>query len=75
LDADLSILGKDSEVYFDYTKKSGRNIPSIPICFINREKKVLKHFLEQKDIFKTPIFKEKYEDIARKNIQMEIDGL
>lgn len=76
LDADLSILGKDSEVYFDYTKKIRKEYSIYPdLLYKPGRKKVLKHFLEQKDIFKTPIFKEKYEDIARKNIQMEIDGL
>ncbi|WP_308004821.1 hypothetical protein [uncultured Chryseobacterium sp.] len=76
LDADLSILGKDSEVYFDYTKKIRKEYSIYPdLLYKPGRKKVLKHFLEQKDIFKTPIFKEKYEDIARANIQMEIDGL
>lgn len=76
LDADLSILGKDSEVYFDYTKKIRKEYSIYPdLLYKPGRKKVLKHFLEQKDIFKTPIFKEKYEDLARANIQMEIDGL
>lgn len=75
LDADLSILGKDSEVYFDYTKKIRKEYSIYPdLLYKPGRKKVLKHFLEQKDIFKTSIFKEKYEDIARKNIQIEIDG-
>lgn len=76
LDADLSILGKDSEVYIDYTKKIRKEYSIYPdLLYKPGRKKVLKHFLEQKDIFKTSIFKEKYEDIARANIQMEIDGL
>ncbi|HAO06763.1 MAG TPA: hypothetical protein DCQ50_07170 [Chryseobacterium sp.] len=76
LDADLSILGKDSEVYFDYTKKIRKEYSIYPdLLYKPGRKKVLKHFLERKDIFKTPIFKEKYEDIAKANIQMEIDGL
>ncbi|WBX98400.1 hypothetical protein [Chryseobacterium gambrini] len=76
LDADLSILGKDFEVYFDYTKKIRKEYSIYPdLLYKPGRKKILKHFLEQKDIFKTSIFKEKYEDIARKNIQMEIDGL
>lgn len=75
LDADLSILGKDSEVYIDYTKKIRKEYAIYPdLLYKPGRKKVLKHFLEQKDIFKTSIFKEKYEDIARKNIQIEIDG-
>lgn len=76
LDADLSILGKDSEVYFDYTKKIRKEYSIYPdLLYKPGRKKVLKHFLERKDIFKTPIFKEKYEDLAKANIQMEIDGL
>lgn len=76
LDADLSILGKDSEVYIDYTKKIRKEYSIYPdLLYKPGRKKVLKHFLEQKDIFKTSIFKEKYEDIARKNIQIEIDRL
>lgn len=76
LDADLSILGKDFDVYVDYTEKIRKEYSIYPdLLYKPGRKKVLKHFLEQKDIFKTSIFKEKYEDIARTNIQMEIDEL
>ena len=38
-------------------------------------KKALEHFLENKFIFQTDEFRTKYEDIARANIQKEMEQL
>jgi len=69
LDADLSILGKDSESYVDYTKKIRKEYSIYPdLLYKPGRKKVLRHFLELENIFKTEDFKVKYENQARKNI-------
>lgn len=76
LDADLSILGKDLETYIDYTLKIRKEYSIYPdLLYKPGRKKVLKHFLEMENIFKTDYFREKYEKQARKNIEWEIDNL
>lgn len=76
LDADLSILGKDWKTYLDYTKKIRKEYSIYPdLLYKPGRKKVLNHFLELKNIFKTEDFREKYEVQARENIQLEIDHL
>jgi len=73
LDADLSILGKDLETYIDYTKKIRKEYSIYPdLLYKPGRKKVLKHFLEMENIFKTDYFREKYEEQAKKNIEFEI---
>lgn len=76
VDADLSILGQESEKYLDYTQKVRKEYSIYPDFLYNPgRKKVLQHFLESESIFKTEYFKEKYEQQARKNILSEIEYL
>ncbi|PKF74918.1 hypothetical protein [Chryseobacterium sp. PMSZPI] len=73
LDADLSILGKDWKTYLDYTQKIRKEYSIYPdLLYKPGRKKVLKHFLELENLFKTDYFKEKYEVQARKNIKSEL---
>ncbi|REC76769.1 hypothetical protein DRF60_12805 [Chryseobacterium elymi] len=73
LDADLSILGKDSVIYFDYTRKIRKEYALYPdLLYKPGRKKVLKHFLELESIFKTEHFKDKYEQQARENLAAEL---
>jgi len=76
LDADLSILGKDVETYLEYTKKIRKEYSIYPdFLYKPGRKKVLQHFLELENIFKTDYFQEKYEVQARENIEFEISLL
>jgi len=73
LDADLSILGKDPETYFEYTRKIRKEYSLYPdLLYKPGRKKVLKHFLDLEYIFKTEYFREKYELQARENIEQEL---
>jgi predicted metal-dependent HD superfamily phosphohydrolase len=75
-DADLSILGSDSERYNDYVKKIRREYSIYPDLVYNPgRKKVLLHFLEMESIFKTKEFSDKYELSAKANIQSELESL
>jgi len=76
LDADLSILGKDAETYLVYIKNIRKEYSIYP-DFLYRpgRKKVLMHFLELENIFKTGYFKDRYEISARENIQFELDNM
>ncbi|MGK6341844.1 hypothetical protein ACMGDK_06360 [Chryseobacterium sp. DT-3] len=76
LDADLSVLGKDSAIYFDYTRKIRKEYTLYPdLLYKPGRKKILKHFLEMESIFKTKHFRNTYEQQARKNIAAEIQLL
>lgn len=76
LDADLSILGKDLDTYLAYTKMIRKEYSIYPdFLYKPGRKKVLKHFLDLENIFKTDYFKEKYEIQARSNIAAEIQLL
>ena len=72
LDADLSILGKDDEIYLEYTKQIRKEYSIYPdFLYKPGRKKVLEHFLQLESIFKTNYFKWKYEVQAKRNIESE----
>lgn len=72
-DADLSILGRDWEVYDQYCQNVRKEYSIFPnIIYRRGRKKVLKHFLSMERIFKTEPFYEKYEEAARKNMRKEL---
>lgn len=72
-DADLSILGTDTEIYMDYSQKIRKEYTLYPDFMYNPgRKKVLLHFLELERIFKTKQFYDLYEVKARKNIEEEL---
>lgn len=76
LDADLSILGKDTQVYLDYTKKIRKEYSIYPdLLYKPGRKKVLRHFLDLEYIFKSNYFKNRYENQARVNIKYELESL
>lgn len=76
LDADLSILGKSSQVYVEYTKQIRKEYSIYPdFLYKPGRKKVLQHFLELESIFKTEYFRNKYEIQARENIEFELKSL
>lgn len=75
-DIDLSILGATSGVYQNYTAAIRKEYSIYPgFLYRKGRKKVLKHFLEMDSIFKTDLFREKYEAQAFKNLKAELDLL
>jgi len=73
-DADLSILGADSETYSQYAEQVRKEYSIFPdFMYYPGRKKALKHFLEMANIFKTEEFKNSFEEQAKKNITMEIN--
>jgi predicted metal-dependent HD superfamily phosphohydrolase len=76
LDTDLVILGSSREeyiLYMDGVRKEYGHVPGI-LYRIGR-KKIMKKFLEQKYIYRSLQFRERFEKTARGNIQFEIDQL
>jgi predicted metal-dependent HD superfamily phosphohydrolase len=72
-DADLSILGTDTETYDRYSTQLRREYSIYPdTVYFPARAKVLKHFLGMKNIYKTDRFRRKYEEQARVNIAIEL---
>jgi len=72
-DADLAILGSDSQEYLKYVKSIRKEYKLYPDFVYNPgRKKVLEHFLQMPRIYKTDYFYNKYEERARKNINDEV---
>lgn len=73
LDADLSVLGKDQETYLVYTQMIRKEYSTYPdFLYKPGRKKVLRHFLELENIFKTEYFRDQYETQAKENIETEL---
>ena len=76
LDADLSILGKNFQIYSQYIQKIRKEYSIYPdFVYKPGRKKVLQHFLDLENIYKTEFFREKYEATARKNLIAELENL
>ena len=74
LDADLSILGSDTDKYISYTKQIRKEYSIFSQSdYYTGRKKVLKHFLVKERIYHSDNFYNKYETKARENIKKELD--
>lgn len=72
-DADLAILGKSPEVYSQYAQAIREEYCIYPDeLYKPGRAKVLQHFLDMPRIFKTDLFKVKYEKMARLNLEKEL---
>lgn len=72
-DADLSILGKESNVYKNYCQQIRKEYKYYPdILYKPGRQKVLLQFLGMKHIYKTSHFQALYEEKARKNMEEEL---
>ncbi len=75
-DADLSILGAESDRYIQYSQQIRKEYSIYPdILYYAGRKKVLLHFLLMDKIFKTDSFYSSYEASARNNLQNELSEL
>lgn len=75
-DADLCILGSESLFYNVYTSQIRKEYNFYPDLLYKRgRRKLLKHFLNLTNIYKTEYFSEKYERQARENIGRELKEL
>ncbi|PZR21166.1 MAG: hypothetical protein DI539_08705 [Flavobacterium psychrophilum] len=75
-DADLSILGSEWNIYLGYSQEVRKEYAIYPDFMYNPgRKKALQHFLDIEYIFKTPLFRGKFENQAKQNIHNEITHL
>ncbi|MFC0771936.1 HD domain-containing protein [Terrimonas alba] len=76
IDADLTILGADYGVYHQYSTMIRKEYKLYPdFVYKSGRQKVLRHFLQMKNIYKTAYFRNKYEMQARKNLTDELKEL
>lgn len=76
IDADLSILGQDWEVYNSYRSKIRQEFGVYPDSIFNAgRRKVLLYFLQMEPLFKTPHFRQLYEEKAKENLRRELELL
>jgi predicted metal-dependent HD superfamily phosphohydrolase len=76
LDADLAVLGRDRGSYEIYRSQIRKEYSVYPdILYKPGRKKVLTKILESKEIYKTLHFRQKYERMARENMQRELGSL
>lgn len=76
IDADLSILGSPADRYNAYAKNIRKEYEPYPdSVYIPGRKKVIQHFLQMRNIFKTAYFIDKFENVARRNLQNELSHL
>ncbi|MEM7039625.1 MAG: hypothetical protein AAF570_21810, partial [Bacteroidota bacterium] len=74
LDADLSILGSAS--YPDYATAIRQEYSFVPLPLYRSERaKILRRFLERPFIYYTPHFRDRFEALARENVEGEIREL
>lgn len=75
-DADLSILGSESDTYARYARLIRQEFRRYPdLLYTPGRRNVLRHFLGMHSIFKTTYFQNKYEKQARVNIANELNML
>lgn len=76
VDTDLTILGSSGEIYQNYTLLIRKEYSIYPdILYKPGRRKVIQHFLNQEQIFKTDFFRDLYESKARQNLSNELNSL
>lgn len=76
IDADLSILGADAAIYQRYAEHIQKEYTAVPPdLYRSGRQQVLRHFLEMDNIFKTTVFRDKYEQSANANLAAELQEM
>ncbi|WP_052592352.1 hypothetical protein [Aureispira sp. CCB-QB1] len=76
LDFDLSILAASTLTYKLYSEAIWQEYKTayVKLLYKMGRKKVLKNFLAREKIYFSSVFFEKYEEMARKNLKLELNG-
>lgn len=76
VDFDLTILGKSSEVYSNYTKLIRKEYQLVPwFMYKKGRKKVLQYFLDKEAIYGSKTFNNLFEKQARINLTNELNNI
>lgn len=73
VDIDLSILGATAERFDEYEQQVREEYSWVPESVFRKERRrILQHLLERSSIFNTQLFRDRYEQQARDNIERSI---
>lgn len=76
VDIDLSILGRDTDVYDQFERKVRQEYRWVPRPMYRRKRTdILASFLQRDVIYSTPLFRDRYETPARRNLETAIATL
>lgn len=76
LDIDLAIFASERKVYQKYTEAIREEYKMFPNFLYKKGRRgVLNHFLNRENIFFTSHFQNQYENIARENLNWELENL
>ena len=76
VDIDLSILGRNNDVYDQFEQNVRKEYRWVPKpLYRHKRKEILLSFLARETIFATRFFKDRYESQARVNLRNAIDNL
>ncbi len=76
LDIDLSVLGRDPDMFAVYDAQIRKEYAWVPESDYRRGRAaVLEQFLSRSSIFRTPLFRERFEFQARRNLQAVVAAL
>lgn len=75
LDIDLLILASPKDIYKQYVSNIKQEYKHVPkIIFNSKRKQILKNIYSEKFIYKTSLFRNKYENLAKNNLLSEINS-
>ena len=76
LDADLRVLGAESEIYAEYARQIRQEYRLVPALLYRRgRRKVLEQLLAAPALYRTAEFQQRFEAAARRNLRAELAGL
>lgn len=76
VDVDLSILGRDQKRFFEYENQIRKEYAWVPASvFASKRAEILQRFLDRNHVFATERFRQKYEEQARKNLEVSVLSL
>jgi predicted metal-dependent HD superfamily phosphohydrolase len=76
VDVDLSILGRESQVFWEYEQNIRKEYEWVPISIYRQKRReILQSFLDRPNIYQLDLYRRLYESQARENVQQAISRL
>ncbi len=76
VDIDLAILGQDAQAFANFETHIRQEYAWIPVAeYCQRRSEILETFLQRSHVYQTAYFQERYDDVARSNLQTAISRL
>lgn len=76
IDIDLAILGQDAQTFADFEVNIRQEYTWVPaVQYCQRRSEILETFLQRPYVYQTAYFQERYEAVARANLQTAISRL